>query len=296
MAPKIQSSMKINAFVLASSVIAILLSTKAADITVPSGSFSGITTNINVPFLLGTGGGSIGAWTGQISSLLSANGSIRCGSATSLGGPAPLQGNYETDVHLPLGLATSASIAQVLTNAWLPNSTYTLSVGLAEVDAANLLSSGTLALQVGTTNVATLSGATLLGLLNDPTNMQSVALVYKTGNTVPTNGVGISLSLASTLSVGGDVYVNDFQLSVVPTQVALKSWVTMQGNSPKVNVSGTGGAPGEAYEIYTTTNLATLTPTWSIMTTNKFDANGNFAQQIPVSASTPCRFFHIVLP
>ena len=60
-------------------------------------------------------------------------------------------------------------------------------------------------------------------------------------------------------------------------------------------LTGTGGTPNSAYTWLTTTNL-TPPISWETNTTGLLDSNGAFSNSIPVSASTPEKFFRLRQP
>jgi hypothetical protein len=67
-------------------------------------------------------------------------------------------------------------------------------------------------------------------------------------------------------------------------------------SSGNLIVTGAGGTPNASYTWYATTNLAapvTWTPT---AITGNLDGAGAFSNAIPVSTTTPARFFRLHLP
>src|SRR5262245_9801620 len=107
---------KLNLIHTVTALIATTLTATAAQIVIPSGSFEGITSSIEPPFLAGTSTGTIGAWSASYSGLLSLGGSIGSGSAGSLGSPTPAEGTFAVRVELPSNVIAQAKLWQVLTN------------------------------------------------------------------------------------------------------------------------------------------------------------------------------------
>jgi hypothetical protein len=256
-------------------LLSLISSVNAADIYIPNGSFEGLSATINPPVILGTTSGNIGAWTADIKSFLDLGGDIQVETAAAVGGPTPPDGTNELDINLPASILASASLSQTLTNKYLPDSTYVLSVALDQGTIANLISGATLSLNAGSTSLASLSGATLASILNNGSGFQTVTLTNKTGNTVPTNCINISLSDTGLTSIGGNVYVDNFKLTVNPTQIQLNS--AANPSTGNLTFSGSGGAPNATYEIITSTNLFAFTTNWATINTNHFDANGGTA-------------------
>lgn len=268
---------------------------QATNINLPDGNMEGLSSVIYPPLLLGSTKGYMGAWSVEMSGLLSLGGHVETGTAGTLNGPAAPVGTNELDIDLPASVLVSASISQVLTNTFYqPNSTYRLSVELDPSSAVGLLNGASLNLNAGGSTLASLSGATLVSLFTGPGSYQTVALTYKTGNSVPTNAVGVALAAAGLASVAGHIYVDNFQLSVVPTQVQMAGASSAGGTNVVLN--GSGGAPYATYEILSCTNPIAPMSAWVPAVTNQFDANGNFTVSFKINVNAPQRFFRLVMP
>jgi hypothetical protein len=61
-------------------------------------------------------------------------------------------------------------------------------------------------------------------------------------------------------------------------------------------LSGTGGSPGSPYYVLASTNLTLPFTNWSLVTSNVFDANGNFLVTNSISPATPQQFYVLQLP
>jgi len=142
-------------------------------ISIPDNSFEGITAIVSGPtnFLgagvAGTNTGSIGAWSASAgASLAGLNSSVASGTTNTVGGPQPPDGLFDVRISLPVGAGASTSLRQTLTTAFLANSVYNLSVLIDPGTSLSLLSGSSLSLESGTTPVTSLSGASLVSLLN----------------------------------------------------------------------------------------------------------------------------------
>jgi hypothetical protein len=191
---------------------------QAANINIPDFSFEGITASVSSPngLSLGTNSGPIGAWSAQAGGLVGLNSSVASGTAGSLGAPAGADGNYVVGITLPVGAGASASLSQTLSDVFLPNSRYVLSLEIDPGTSANLLSGSSLQLEAGSTSVASLSGTDFLSLLNPNGTFQTVTLTYETGSAPPSGNIGIDFDANSVAGVGGKIFLDNFQLTVNP--------------------------------------------------------------------------------
>jgi hypothetical protein len=129
-------------------------------------------------------------------------------------------------------------------------------------------------------NGGNVSGATgaMLSLSNVS---QSDAASY---SVVISNKGGTATSVAATLTV------------IDPPPPQLTS-ISLAGANALVLQGAGGPAYGGAYYwLRCTTNLSSPLTNWSVMTTNAFDLNGNFSNQIPVTPGTPQMFYRLELP
>jgi hypothetical protein len=272
---------------------------RAANINIPDGSFQFVSAVLNGP-IVGQANGNLGAWSAQFNGLLNVDAQLAASNAAAVGWVTPPDGRaYELKITLPASVEANAEISQNLTNQLQPDSVYTLSVDLNPQTALDLLSGSSLNLYaVGSTNLASMGGTNLVDVFTNGSGFQTVTLTYKTPNTVPTNALGVSFGASGVASLGGSLYVDNFQLSVAPIQVQMNSFVTQghNGAASTVTLTGQGGAAGGAYKIITSASLLTSTPVWSLVTTNQFDANGNFSQTFTVDPNTPYRFYRAEIP
>lgn len=274
---------------------------KATSINIPDGNFQNVNAVITPPPIIGgTTSGNIGTWSAAFTNLVNVGGQMASSNAAAVGWITPPGGStYELKITMPASLAAGAGISEVLTNCLKPNSVYTLSVALSQQTTAGLLAGSTLSLFAsGATNLATIGGTNLLNLFTNQSGFQTVTLTYKTPNTVPTNAIGIGFATTGLATIGGSVFVDNFQLSVNPIQVQFGSFVTTghSGAASTITLTGQNGDPGAKYEIITSTNLQVLTPTWVQVVTNQFDTNGNFSQTFTIDPLTPYRFYRTEVP
>ncbi len=68
------------------------------------------------------------------------------------------------------------------------------------------------------------------------------------------------------------------------------------GGSPGFVMSGTGGTANSTYYVLTSTNLALPLNQWTPVTTNQFDASGNFIFTNSAPTNTPQEFFRLQQP
>jgi hypothetical protein len=79
---------------------------------------------------------------------------------------------------------------------------------------------------------------------------------------------------------------------LVPTLPTLSQPRISGGN---LILTGTGGTPpGYSYTLLTTTNLSA--PVWTVYTTGTLSGTGSLSNSIPITATTPARFFRLRMP
>ena len=59
-------------------------------------------------------------------------------------------------------------------------------------------------------------------------------------------------------------------------------------------LTGSGGTPNYAYDVLTTTNLAT--PNWTVVATGVSDGSGAISNAIPINVTNPASFFRVRVP
>ncbi len=127
------------------------------------------------------------------------------------------------------------------------------------------------------------------------------------------NGALLNLTYSGTYVVGA-CYTNGVALaSGVYTSVNLPGFITGSGSltvsaavPPVVNrpivsggnlvLTGSGGTAGAHYTWLTSTNVTTPIAFWVTNTTGNFDGGGDFSNAIPISISTPAKFFRLRTP
>jgi hypothetical protein len=127
------------------------------------------------------------------------------------------------------------------------------------------------------------------------------------------NGAVLDLTFSGTYVVGA-CYTNGVALAGgVYTSVNLPGFITGSGSltvssakPPVVNrpiasggnliLTGSGGSAGAHYTWLTSTNVTTPIALWVTNTTGNFDGSGDFSNAIPISISTPAKFFRLRTP
>jgi hypothetical protein len=61
-------------------------------------------------------------------------------------------------------------------------------------------------------------------------------------------------------------------------------------------LTGSGGTPGAHYTWLTTTNITAPIALWTTNAAGNLDGSGDFSNAIPISISTPARFFRLRTP
>jgi hypothetical protein len=127
------------------------------------------------------------------------------------------------------------------------------------------------------------------------------------------NGALLNLTYSGTYVVGA-CYTNGVALAGgVYTSVNLPGFITGSGsltvsaaappvvNRPVVSggnlvLTGSGGTAGAHYTWLTSTNVTTPIVLWTTNTVGNFNGSGDFSNAIPISISTPARFFRLRTP
>jgi len=127
------------------------------------------------------------------------------------------------------------------------------------------------------------------------------------------NGAVLNLNFSGTFVVGG-CYTNGVALGVgTYTSVSLPGFITGSGsltvsaatppvvNRPTISggnliLTGNGGSAGAHYTWLSSTNVTIPIALWITNTVGNFDGSGDFSNAIPVSLSTPAKFFRLRTP
>jgi hypothetical protein len=67
-------------------------------------------------------------------------------------------------------------------------------------------------------------------------------------------------------------------------------------NAASFIFSGSNGVPGNIYYVIATTNLAQPVAQWATVSTNLFDASGNFNCTNSFSTRTPQKYYRLLVP
>ena len=106
---------------------------------------------------------------------------------------------------------------------------------------------------------------------------------------------------ALTITGGGATWVNNLAVngSITVASVGsaqpprITSTVISGGN---ILISGTNGTAGAPFNVRSSTNLITPRASWALETSGTFGAGGAFSVSIPVSTTTPAKFYLLQLP
>jgi hypothetical protein len=157
--------------------------------------------------------GSIGAWqysrTGVLAATLTDVTFDSWGTATD--------GSNAASLTFLAGVAAEVSIFQDLGTSFLSNSLYTLTFDAGQASAVSLLSGASASIFAGGTPVATLSGATLISLLDLNGDLSGFTLEFTTGEVAPVGNVGIEFSAGGVAEViGSGLVVDNVNMTVTP--------------------------------------------------------------------------------
>jgi hypothetical protein len=266
---------------------------------------SGVITNVgnmDIPF---TGGGNgFGAYTLSGGSIYIGTGGITSDGARFEinlgGGMVAAQASWGSSLNMNL---TNLNGSVTFNPA---GNTITLSGALSGNGGLTVAGGGTLDLSgaVSYTGNTTVNTGTTLELDRTGSSAGSFHLV---------NGALLDLTYSGTFVVGG-FYTNGVALAAgVYTASNLPGFITGSGSltitaatAPVVNrptvsggnliLTGSGGTAGDPYTWLTTTNVTTPIALWITNTVGNFDGSGDFSNAIPVSLSTPAKFFRLRTP
>lgn len=134
----------------------------------------------------------------------------------------------------------------------------------------------------GVVSVSNLGGALAVGnkftLFNQP---------VIGGATMSISGAGVVW--ANNLEVDGSIQV----VSIGVPQPRIVSTTVSGGN---LVFSGTNGVPGNAYQVVSSTNVATPLSSWLQTSTGNFDGSGHFSVTNAINANEPQRYYLLRLP
>jgi autotransporter-associated beta strand protein len=127
------------------------------------------------------------------------------------------------------------------------------------------------------------------------------------------NGALLNVNFSGTYAVAG-FYTNGVVLQIgtynsanLPGFITGSGSLTVSGATPPVVnhpvvsggnliLTGSGGDAGAHYTWLTSTNLTTPIALWTTNTSGNFDESGDFSNAVPISTSTPSRFFLLRTP
>ena len=163
--------------------------------------------------VLSPAGGILGGWTYDRTGVLPAT-------LTDVTfGPSSLatEGSNAANLFFLAGVAAEVSIFQDLGQSYLPSTVYTLTFDASQYSLLSVLTDAEVSLYAGGTQVATLGGSGLLGLLDPGGAPSTVTLEYTTGVSAPLGNIGIEFSAGGLAEVAGSGFVIDnVQLTAAP--------------------------------------------------------------------------------
>jgi hypothetical protein len=249
---------------------------------------------------------------------LTNNGSISHSSLIWLGG-ATIDVSGRTDNTLALtsgqtlgGIGTISGTLVVPAGATISPAGTNITLGLTEGSSSTGI--------INANNNVTLNGTTILKLDGSGTNDEvqaGLGITYGgTLNLVNISGAPYAVSNSFQIFSAAS-YAGSFANITPAAPGAGMSWDTSQLNtfgilkvaaglsqpvisSTKVSggnliFSGTGGTTNGTYYVLTSTNLATPLTNWMVLSTNSFDAGGNFSVTNAISPTVPKQFYLIKL-
>jgi len=113
-------------------------------------------------------------------------------------------------------------------------------------------------------------------------------------DTLVTNGTTYYY-VVSAINTGGES-ANSSEVSATPQPPPPPVFGGISVNSSGLVISGTGGTTNGTYYVLVSTNLALPPNQWTPVTTNVFDASGNFIFTNAINADSPQAFYRLQVP
>lgn len=157
--------------------------------------------------------GSIGGWQYSRTGLLAATlTDVTFGSW----GTASEGSNAATLTFL-LGVAAEVSLFQSTSDLFQPNTLYTLTFDAGQASLLSLLTGASASIYSNSTPVATLSGASLISLLDLSGQLSTFSLAFETGAVAPAGNIGLGFSAGGLAQVAGSgLVIDNVQMTAVP--------------------------------------------------------------------------------
>jgi autotransporter-associated beta strand protein len=207
---------------------------------------------------------------------------------------------YVTPGQTLMGNGTVNSSVTVLPGATITVGTNAADIGALTINNSLMLEGTTLLkLDAGaqTNDVLDVYGGTTFGGQLVLSNITGVP--FQAGQTFTLFYGSYSGGFASVSSPGPFLAWNTNNLtangSVTVTQ-PIPGFTVANESGTNLFVRGGGGPVGGTYYILSTTNLALPTTAWTIVSTNQFDANGNFSVNLPIIPSMPGVYYTYEIP
>jgi autotransporter-associated beta strand protein len=127
------------------------------------------------------------------------------------------------------------------------------------------------------------------------------------------NGAALNLNFGGNYVAGGattngvPLAVGTYNAANLPAFISGPGSLTIHSATPPVVnhpvvsggnliLTGSGGTAGSGYTWLTTTNVAAPMASWTTNAIGNFDGSGNFSNAIPITTSTPAKFFRLRTP
>ncbi len=148
------------------------------------------------------------------------------------------------------------------------------------------------ALGTNSSQVLVSSNLTLGGVLNITNAGGFTAGTY----TLFTYGGNLTLN---SLTIGSAPIGPNYEITNIDNEVDLvvepPHFTNIQRNGNQLTFSGSGGVPGNAYDILSSADIVSPPQQWTIAGTGQFDASGNFTFTMTIDPNSPSQFYMLQL-
>jgi fibronectin-binding autotransporter adhesin len=232
----------------------------------------------------------------------SADGAIDSSTNIDIVSPGILDVSTRSDGTLQLGGGQTLSGSGILRGSVNAS-------GIVAPDGGSPNATGTLT----ATNVATLSGTAWMKLNRGsaPNSDLLVAPTINLGGTLVLTNIGAPLHVGDTFTLFHGTLAGTFASIITPnyytfntTQVAVNGTVTVTSYTPPtmtadysafssgvITFNATGGIPGNAVSVLSSTNLSVPLTNWTAVATGNFAGDGSFTAPVTVDTTIPSQFY-----
>lgn len=139
-------------------------------------------------------------------------------------------GSNVADLSFVVAAVGGLSLYQDTGVSWLPDTIYTLTFDADQLSTVSLLSGASVSLMGGALPVASLSDASLLGLLDGAGVLNEVSFSFLTGSVAPTGNLGVRFTIGGIADVlGAGLVVDNVRLDATPNPVPEPSTAFLAG-------------------------------------------------------------------